>query len=168
MPPCDSNLFPYKLWINFCFNRGCHALWCYWRLCQWTLLRPSIIVAVCHSMQNSGGCLWNKRLPDTVFVRSSIGQAATRTVPAPRGGTVPYMLCVIPHLTAELIAGHCNIYMATYQFNVSSLQRGIPETQHILPVLKRWVKLLFRNHFCHLLSCISLWIYAVFFQGGVI
>jgi len=27
--------------------------------------------------------------PDTVFVRSSIGQAATRTVPAPRGGTVP-------------------------------------------------------------------------------
>jgi len=27
--------------------------------------------------------------PDTVFVRSSIGQAATRTVPTPRGGTVP-------------------------------------------------------------------------------
>ena len=30
-----------------------------------------------------------RRLPDTVFVRSSIGQAATRTVSTPRGGTVP-------------------------------------------------------------------------------
>ncbi|MCD6144845.1 MAG: hypothetical protein J7J03_00360 [Methanosarcinales archaeon] len=38
-------------------------------------------------MQNSGGCLCNERLPDTVFVRSSIGQAATRTVPASRNVT---------------------------------------------------------------------------------
>ena len=52
-------------------------------------VHPSRIVAVWHSIQNSGDCLRNKRLPDTVFVRSSIGQAATRTVPAPRGGTAP-------------------------------------------------------------------------------
>ncbi|RJS70246.1 hypothetical protein CW696_06070, partial [ANME-2 cluster archaeon] len=57
-------------------------------------VHPARIVAVWHSMQNSGDCLRNKRLPDTVFVRCSIGQAATITVPTPRGGTVPFCILI--------------------------------------------------------------------------